>query len=160
MPVVHWQSHLQPFLCLFFAIETAVKYTKISTLWNNFIRILTVQNGVFKKSKSSKQRELADRGMGLLSIEKYIEKPWFYGFFSMLGFDVIIGFLRFFRNKKPQKNWGFEKGVCRIWTGDKGVADPCLTTWLSRHILLYAFLSEKWLRRESNPCYRRERAMS
>ena len=29
-----------------------------------------------------------------------------------------------------------EKGDNQIRTGDKGVADPCLTTWLCRHILL------------------------
>ena len=30
--------------------------------------------------------------------------------------------------------WGFSKrGVSRIWTGDDGVADRGLTTWLSRH---------------------------
>ena len=26
------------------------------------------------------------------------------------------------------------QGDNQIWTGDKGVADPCLTTWLCRHI--------------------------
>ena len=29
-----------------------------------------------------------------------------------------------------------ERGDNQIRTGDKGVADPCLTTWLCRHILL------------------------
>ena len=28
-------------------------------------------------------------------------------------------------------------GDSRIWTGGKGVADPCLTTWLCRHDLFY-----------------------
>ena len=35
-----------------------------------------------------------------------------------------------------------------------GVADHCLTAWLMRHIQFW------WLQRESNPCYRRERAIS
>ena len=34
-----------------------------------------------------------------------------------------------------------ERGDNQIRTGDKGVADPCLTTWLCRHILYYAILS-------------------
>ena len=29
-----------------------------------------------------------------------------------------------------------KRGDNQIRTGDKGVADPCLTTWLCRHILL------------------------
>ena len=31
---------------------------------------------------------------------------------------------------------GFFGGATRIRTGDKGFADPCLTTWPWRHILL------------------------
>ena len=27
----------------------------------------------------------------------------------------------------------FDGGATQIWTGDKGVADPCLTTWLWHH---------------------------
>lgn len=34
----------------------------------------------------------------------------------------------------PLKNQGFLRGDNQIWTGDQGVADPCLTAWLRRHI--------------------------
>ena len=43
------------------------------------------------------------------------------------------------RNKKspnPTANSvkpGLSRGATRIWTGDRGVADLCLTTWLWRH---------------------------
>ena len=45
----------------------------------------------------------------------------------------------FLRNKKspnPTANSvkpGLSRGATRIWTGDRGVADLCLTTWLWRH---------------------------
>ena len=42
-------------------------------------------------------------------------------------------------NKKTliplSKNQGSYRGASRIWTGGEGVADLCLTTWLSRHII-------------------------
>ena len=40
-----------------------------------------------------------------------------------------------FRWKKTiPKNSLFSGGATQTWTGDKGVADPCLTTWLWRRI--------------------------
>ena len=38
--------------------------------------------------------------------------------------------------KRESMKDSLEKGDNQIRTGDKGVADPCLTTWLCRHILL------------------------
>ena len=35
------------------------------------------------------------------------------------------------------------KGVDQIWTGDQGVAVPCLTTWLRRHIKIICSLLKK-----------------
>ena len=46
--------------------------------------------------------------------------------------------------KKPfSPENGFFGGDTRIWTGDQGFADPCLTTWLCRRILLYVSLVKK-----------------
>ena len=45
------------------------------------------------------------------------------------------------QNKKAWKHNVFKlsmRGASRIWTGDDGVADRGLTTWLSHHIKLYA----------------------
>ena len=38
--------------------------------------------------------------------------------------------------KRESMKDSLERGDNQIRTGDKGVADPCLTTWLCRHILL------------------------
>ncbi len=43
-----------------------------------------------------------------------------------------------FRYRKTPKTWcfrGYIRGANQIWTGDRGVADLCLTTWLWRHAL-------------------------
>ena len=41
-----------------------------------------------------------------------------------------------FRQKRSQNiNSEIQRGANRIWTGDNGVADRGLTTWLSRHII-------------------------
>ena len=54
--------------------------------------------------------------------------------------------------KKPREfSLGTTKGDSRIWTGDKGVADPCLTTWLCRHILFYSIFLSKMTPRGFEP---------
>ena len=45
-------------------------------------------------------------------------------------------FSRYSRKKRESIKDSPERGDNQIRTGDKGVADPCLTTWLCRHILL------------------------
>ena len=44
------------------------------------------------------------------------------------------------------------RGDNQIWTGDQGVADPRLTTWLCRHQLLYYIISEI-IRQDINDSY-------
>ena len=39
-------------------------------------------------------------------------------------------------NKKTSNRSRFFRGATRIWTGDRGVADLCLTTWLWHHYKL------------------------
>ena len=46
----------------------------------------------------------------------------------------------------------FLRGDNQIWTGDQGVADPRLTTWLCRHQLLYYIISEI-IRQDINDSY-------
>ena len=44
-------------------------------------------------------------------------------------------------NAQQKRDWKhsnlFSRGASRIWTGDDGVADRGLTTWLSRHLLSF-----------------------
>ena len=86
-----------------------------------------------------------------------------FNFVSFLGISFdLTDLLENFRNFDIKKSPDVQdlRGDNRIWTGDQGVADPRLTAWLCRQIGNAFALPIKWLLRESNPCYRRERAMS
>ena len=54
-----------------------------------------------------------------------------------------------FKKKKFRKLNFFLKGDNRIWTGDRGVADLCLTTWLCR-LKLFDYSIHKYFRQLLN----------
>ena len=47
--------------------------------------------------------------------------------------------------KKNRSHERFSRGANQIWTGDQGVADPCLTTWLLRLIFRTPLLYQGFL---------------
>ena len=54
----------------------------------------------------------------------------------MIGFHIFIISLRNILLQQKKHNFSSKlcsRGANQIWTGDEGVADLCLTTWLRRH---------------------------
>ena len=61
---------------------------------------------------------------GLKEIENFLRK----------SYGSLIYSCHTRKKKKPCNQGFFFRGANQIWTGDRGVADLCLTTWLWRHI--------------------------
>ena len=61
---------------------------------------------------------------GLKEIENFLRK----------SYGSLIYSCHIRKKKKPCNQGFFFRGANQIWTGDRGVADLCLTTWLWRHI--------------------------
>ena len=54
-------------------------------------------------------------------------------FFCWIGTSFLYD--KIYNKKRITAKQKSLRGANRIWTGDKGVADPCLTAWLCRHII-------------------------